>query len=923
MGKRRNIKMGGQVFFYWATLSIFLFLLDASPVSGQLKPILVSGKVLNYNGKPLEFAAIAEDGGNNATSTDEDGNFRLKIQVERQNPIANLTASFVGMQSISKRVLLHRDTSILFVLQENSLNLDSVQLISYRAKKHSSSSIIFNRETIEQLQAFSLADVINQLPGKATTAPDLQNRQTTTLRTNSTGINAVNNSFGVAIFVDGVRINNDANMQNRNLSMYGITGSAIGSSAPGNAGNFDVAMNGLDLRDIALSNVESIEIAQGIISAQYGELSNGAIFIELKKGHTPYTVNLVINGGTTQTSINKGFTLAKKGGAINIDVSYLNSNSDPRDKVKSYGRVNSNIMWTKYFGEQFKNSFSFGYNRRLDDIKADPDDDAERMMKTISYGYNITDRFTWRLNGFLENINGNIQFSESKQDSYNRYLLNRGPTPYANKDTTGIYEGFILQGSYVAEERVVGEPISLTGNINVSFRKWDFLIGTHSASIGGNYSLSGNHGDGVVLDPNKPRWIAVGNKTNRAYSYNYLPDLVNYVFFLEDNVSGILLGKKYSLSIGLRGDIQNKWLSYNPRLGFNYTLDKKWSVSLAYGISSKGPSMAHRYPAPTWIDIPLLSLINTSKLDSSTYLVYTQKIIPDNSRLRASKSVQLEVGTQYKDPNINASVYAYYKRNSNGFNASSEYSPITLPIYGYTLSSDPLRKAQYYQTGQYTTYYTQSRYSVTNGLFTSDLGVEWMLQTKEIKSVRTRFSTSTAFTHSSFDNRGDNITQPVDQSYISAGKEAWYGVYRATKNSAWSILTKIGTNTHIPKIGFVVSLQSDIHWQEVNKTDESASVPLGYLDKNLMYHPIENFDPNDPDIGFLRKTSIALSKTKLPFVYANINFQLAKEIQKNIRIAVNVYNLFNIRPQYFNNATLSRVIYNEPISLTAGIMIKL
>lgn len=159
------------------------------------------------------------------------------------------------------------------------------------------------------------------------------------------------------------------------------------------------------------------------------------------------------------------------------------------------------------------------------------------------------------------------------------------------------------------------------------------------------------------------------------------------------------MGKNYSGSLGLRGDIQNKWISWNPRLSLRYKLTDRLSVNIAYGISTKAPSMAHRYPAPTWLDIPLLTFVNTSKLDSSIYLVYTKKIIPENNYLKASRSQQLEIGLQYNDTWSNSSIYAYAKRNSNGFNSKPEFSPVTVPVYGYTLLPDPLRKAQYYPTG--------------------------------------------------------------------------------------------------------------------------------------------------------------------------------------------------------------------------------
>ncbi|MFT4205168.1 MAG: TonB-dependent receptor [Chitinophagaceae bacterium] len=900
-------------------ICIYIAVLLAGTAYAQTASI--KGKVVGVRNEPIEFATVNVEETDFVTSTDEDGRFAIDVRKISLQTL-RITVSYVGKQSATVSVRLKQAQPILIRLLDNSLQLDSVQVQAYRQTSRSNSSIIFNSESIEQLQAFSLADVINQLPGKATTAPNLQQVQTTTLRTSSQGLNAINNSFGVAIYVDGVRISNDANMQNRNLSMYGISNSAVPSSVSGNTGTFDVPMNGLDLRDIALDNIEQVEVAQGIVSAKYGELTNGAIFLEQKKGKTPYNFKLNINGGSSQFGLSKGLNLGKKAGALNLSATYLHSNNDPRDKVKSYSRVNTSAIWTTYLATKIRNSLQFSYNRRLDNIKEDPDDDSRRMMYTKSYGFSLSNRTNITLTGILKNINLNVQYSRSKQDSRNQWLLNHGPQPYADKDTTGIYEGYIMQGSYLAEERVIGEPVSLSTTIDANLANFSTGSISHLVSFGGSVSSSGNHGAGIVLDPKKPRWLAVSNKMARPYSYNYLPDLVNYSYYIEDNMVGKLFGKNYTASVGLRSDIQNKWSSFNPRISFRYKLDEHWSVNIAYGMSTKAPSMAHRFPAPTWMDIPLLTLVNTSKLDSSLYLVYTKKIVADNSNLKASRSQQVEIGAQYKGEWFNASLYAYAKHNKNGFNSSKTYSPITLPVYGYTLLSDPLRKATYYATGDSVTYNTLSRYVVTNGLYTADYGVEWMLQTREYKPLRTSFSMSTAFSYSDYDNRGDNITQSVDESYIEAGRTAWYGVYTATKSHNWGVLTKLSTTTHIPSLGFVVTVQSDIHWQEKSVTDAASTIPIGYLDKNLLYHPIENFDDSNPDYGYLRLTPTNQLETKLPFVYANVNVQVAKEIKKNIRLAVNAYNIFNIRPHYTNTVTKSMAIYNDPVSLTAGLILK-
>lgn len=89
-------------------------------------------------------------------------------------------------------------------------------------------------------------------------------------------------------------------------------------------------------------------------STQYGELTSGAVIINRQAGKTKYQLNTRINGGSTELSLSKGMSLGEKWGALNTSFSYLNSNKDPRDKVKSYNRVTGGLMWTTYWNNQIK-----------------------------------------------------------------------------------------------------------------------------------------------------------------------------------------------------------------------------------------------------------------------------------------------------------------------------------------------------------------------------------------------------------------------------------------------------------------------------------------------------------------------------------------------------------------------------------------
>ncbi|WP_447642572.1 MULTISPECIES: hypothetical protein [Chitinophagaceae] len=68
-------------------LVLFLVLL-LNRSSAQFSTVTVSGKVLNENGQGIELATVSEEGSDNFASTDVNGFFRLRIQVERKEPVA-------------------------------------------------------------------------------------------------------------------------------------------------------------------------------------------------------------------------------------------------------------------------------------------------------------------------------------------------------------------------------------------------------------------------------------------------------------------------------------------------------------------------------------------------------------------------------------------------------------------------------------------------------------------------------------------------------------------------------------------------------------------------------------------------------------------------------------------------------------------
>ncbi|RDC54165.1 hypothetical protein DU508_22790 [Pedobacter chinensis] len=877
--------------------------------------INLRGRVVDEKNQPIPFAIVNLTNIERYTYTDTLGMFSFSIPSKTHITDFEFKISYVGKKAIEAKIPLgNLSSQLIFKMVDLSLTLKDVEVNQVRKTQNSNSSIVFDRQALEQTQAFSLTDVLNNLPGKKLVAPDLQNPQTITLRSEAKGLQSLNNSLGIAIIIDDIQQSNNANMQNRNVSKWGV-GSNIGSAT---YGTFDVPFSGLDIRDIPVDNIESIEVIQGVAPAKYGDLTDGAVIINRQAGKLPYQFSTRINGGSTNFSISKGYKLDNKWGAINVGTNYLKSNENPSDKTKVYDRVSGNIMWTSYFLKGLKNTLSIDYSYKIDNVKQDPDDGTELMTYSKGRNLSVSNRTSLNINhNIIKSLNASLGYSSGYQETYNQRYLNGATKGITDKDTSGvIYEGYYIPGNYLAVEHISGKPLNFNGNISLANEIYTGGL-LHQISIGGNAYYSRNAGMGVIVDPTKPRWANTAYQNDRPYDFESLPNIVNYGVYVQDNFKVRFFKRDLSFNLGLRYDIQNEQGNIQPRLSANYKLSNDIEFNTAYGISTKGPTLAHRYPAPTYIDLILLNKY-TGYVDESILLVYTDRIIPDNTNLKSSQSNQFEFGFRMKKPLFNTSLFGYFKSNTNGFSNNTVYKTYVLPQYDYTYvqGSRPIVKPN----GTYSRRYVGIN-TVGNDLNSKNYGLEWGLALKKIEAIQTIFNINTSFNYSIYHNSTQRVV-PTSQNNIDLGKVAWFGIYPANEYYDWTLMSKFSSTTHIPKLGFVINLLADISWQTISKTLSDSYLPIAYYDIDMVRHEIPSFDRNNPEYGYLSLTSAANSKTKLPFSYVNMSIRISKEIKQNLRLSVNAYNFLNVRYRYYNPDTGNVTIYSYPTSVGAELSIK-
>ncbi|MDR6781793.1 ferric enterobactin receptor [Pedobacter africanus] len=879
------------------------------------KKVLVTGRVVDVKQKAIPFATVQSEVLAISTYTTSDGYFEFGVDTVRFRNF-DVTIKMVGKKNIET---FFNTTSNLknlkFILLDLNLSLNEVEVSEVRKTRSSNSSILFDRQAVEQVQAFSLTDILNNLPGKTVTPPQLQNPTNITLRSQAEGLHSMNNALGTAIIMDDIQLSNNANMQNRNVGKFGLAGSAIGSRSNG---GFDVTFAGLDLREIPADNIESIEVISGVAPAKYGDLTDGAVIINRQAGRTKYQFNSRINANSTNFSLSKGYVLGKKTGAINFSANYLFSEEDPSDPIKSYKRVSTGLIWTSYLFKGFKNTISLDYNTRLDDVKLDPDVGEDYMTFAKSRNFSISNRSSVNVNHtVLKSVSMSIGYSKGYQETYNQRRFNNAPKAMADKDTTGLYVGYYTPGTFLAVEHLLGRPGNLNGNLSINN---EFYTGelVHHLSIGTNIYFSDNKGEGIVIDPDAPRWANVGFQNERPYSYELLPAIFNYGIYIQDDFGFNLFSMPLKINAGLRYDNQNGSVNLQPRINTTYGLSSKMKFSLAFGMASKAPTLSHRYPGPIYFDLPLLNVFNSNDVSKSLFLVYTDKITPDNSAMVASKSSQVEIGLSYKDKFFDSSIFGYYKTSRDGFSNETVYKGYTLPEYSYILDAEG--KPGYVASGG-TRKWITSYNSTGNRLSSNNAGLEWFIATKKVKVIETSFNLNTSFSYSTFKRDGFS-TQKADDKFITDSYKAWFGVYGPSTTESYQVMSKLTTSTHIPKLGFVVSILTDFFWLKQSKILDKAYLPVAYLDKDFQRYEIPVFDPDDATYNYLALNSAAANITKQPLVYANLSLRVAKDIGKAMRMSVNAYNVFNIRNSSYNWITDKVTTYTFPVSVSADLSIK-
>ena len=296
-------------------LLLIFFLIETAAVMAATGRYTVSGRVLDeHDLKPLPYATVKVLNLELWAITDEGGAFTIANVPEGATTIEITTLGYVA-RSIS--FTLSRNTDLKNIrLKEDNLSLPGVEVTARKQSTTGTTTYTLDRTTLDHSQVLSLNDIMSLLPGGQTVNSTLMNDTRLALR--SSTCERGNAAFGTAIEVDGMRLDNNASMSE--------TQSA-------------------STRNVAASNIESVEVIAGIPGVEYGDVSNGVVKENTRRGHSPWIVEASVNPYTRQVALSKGLTLGHRGGTLNFSLEHARSFADIASPHTAYNR---NILSATY-----------------------------------------------------------------------------------------------------------------------------------------------------------------------------------------------------------------------------------------------------------------------------------------------------------------------------------------------------------------------------------------------------------------------------------------------------------------------------------------------------------------------------------------------------------------------------------------------
>ena len=871
--------------------------------------------------------------------TDVDGTFEFK-NVQPGEWV--IEVSCLGYQTVTKVITVGGNVQdVDIVLQESSLALDEV-LVTAKRTDDLNTSHSLGRDALNHMQISNTTDIAALLPGGKTVNPDLTSENSFSLRDG--GSSTGNSAFGTAVEVDGVRLGNNAS--------FG-------------------AMGGTDTRNIAVENIESIEIITGVPSAEYGDLNAGMVKINTRKGRTPTSLTFSVNPRTYQTSVSKGIDLQQNNGILNLSAEWARSVKQLVSPYESYNRTGITANYSNTFADVLRFEAGLAGNIGGMNTKDDPDAFTGEYQKDRDNALRGNMSLTWMLNKpWITNLrldaSANFNDNLSRYHKYESFASNQ---PAVHAQTPGYYLAVMLPKTFFSDQIVDSKELDLAASLKYNWTKrWDSLKSSFKAGV--QWKATGNVGQGEYYED--PSLAANGY---RPRPYTDYPFMHNLSVYAEEHLTLPIAQTKLDITAGLRmenvfikNSLYNNKTTFSPRFNLKWQLGDGVSIRGGWGVTEKLPSYYILYPKQEYRDILTYGF---SHGDQASYVYYTQPYtVTYNPELRWQRNNNSELGVDLSLGGMDISLVGFYNVTKGPYNMLNVYEPYSYNILqrpeGFEMPDNPQIKVDeqtgmVYVRGSQEDYWTPMDVKVTDRTFAKSMmqnngadmkraGLELVLEFPEIKPLRTTLRLDAAYTYTKYLNEqlsahyhnGWSHTSLPDRSYQYVGIYANGGSNASVANG--KITQNLDANltaiTHIPQARLIITCRleatllrrsqnlseynGETYAFTVSQNDNTptggniydgnsytAVYPVSYMDLDGNEHPFTADQATDPAFAnlILKSGNVYTFAQDGYGMYMSANLSITQEIGDNVSLSFFANNFTNSRPYVKSIATGAGAIF--------------
>lgn len=887
-------------FRVFSLLSI-LMLFGVSAYGRDSGTYTIKAVILDKTGEPLSGATMQLIQSGLWGISGKDG--EVEIRNVPRLPVA-YKVSMLGYKDVEGEICLDGKDNVRILMEEESLSMREVVVVAQARQGGESTTSIIGRQALDHLQATSLKDILQLLPGGVSMKnPSLTSPGQFKVRTLASDDNA---TFGAAIIINGMPVSTNANMN---------TGLGLSSISSGNSG--------ADLRSIATDDIESVEIIRGVASAEYGDVSSGVMIVNKRIGVSDLNMKARIMPGIMQLHAGKGFDI-KSAGSLNISADYARGTSDPRFLTDKYNRGILSLAHRKTLLDKtwtLTTNIDLSYTGEWKG--ADPDE-PEAMKKFFS----SRDAFSLRLshNGMLKldkalarTLKYDVALSLSSDRIFNDRLVSVGSGAILDATKDGMYEGTPYPSSYETLSGTKSNPVMYWAKFSDLFY---LNVGNMSNrfNVGTEWKIEGNRGIGQYDKTLKFKAFAQ-DRIRRFCDIPYMNQISAYV---EDNVVLTFSERRYpniTGQAGVRWTVVQPWrnermMALSPRLNIAVNPVRYLSLRLGYGISEKVPSLQDLYPSPDYYDFYNMSVSDGQK----SYYLYSTRVFDNKPvSIKTMRGTKYELGFDVRlDNGMSFSVVGYHEKVSRCFGPdNSEWK---------TLVFDVWNAADVTFTGQKPIYDQQNpsrRDTVLYNLIRPgnpksrrNRGIEFDFNFGKIKATNTSFYLSGAWseTRSSSSNLGYKLPVGEARNYGPVYVVYPESSYSFSESRRFSATLRVVQ--HIPAIRFIVSASAQCILYEYDHEVSSGTRPLGYIygSEYIKFTEDQLDDIEFNFHGYMLKDQIFDTRiSNVPVTWPAIwclDMRVTKEIGDKAGFSFYANNVLFSQPWQSNSVSVSKVERN-------------